>query len=58
MKAEIKGDNLIVTIPINEPKLSKSEKTMVIASSGGNKETEAVYKGKKVIIGLNAYFKN
>lgn len=55
MKAEIKGKKLIIEIDLAEPKASKTGKTLVVATSGGNKETEAVVNGKKVVIGLNAY---
>lgn len=58
MKAEIKDKNLVITIPINEtPKASASGKTLVIASSQGNKETALEVNGKRVTIGVNAYIK-
>lgn len=34
---------------------SKSGKSILVASSGGNKPTAAVIDGKNVVIGLNAY---
>lgn len=55
MKAEIVNGNLVITIPMQTPAPSKSGKTMVVASSGGNKATTAQVDGKPVIIGLNAY---
>lgn len=57
MKAEIKGDNLVITIPINkEGTLSTSKKSLIHATSGGNKETDiAMPNGKKLIVGVNAY---
>ena len=57
MKAEIVGKNLVITVPLSEPTQSASGKTLVVASSHGNKETEAKINGKPVIIGLNAYIK-
>jgi hypothetical protein len=59
MKAEIKGDNLIITIPINkDPQPSKSSgKTLTLASSGGFKDSEAKFKGKQVMVSVNAYIK-
>jgi len=59
MKAEIKGDNLIVTIPINKnPQPSKSSgKTLTLASSGGFKDGGAKFKEKSVMISVNAYVK-
>ena len=54
MEVNILGDKLVVTIAISE-RASKSGKTTVIASSGGNIPTTAMHKGKVVIVGLNAY---
>jgi hypothetical protein len=55
MKANIVGTDLVITIPMNEPRPSSSGKTLVVATSGGNQTTTAVVNGKPVIIGLNAY---
>lgn len=55
MKAEIKNNQLIVTIDLQTPTLSASGKTLVVASTKGNKVTEVVVQGKPVTIGLNAY---
>ena len=55
--AEIKGNNLIVTIPMQEPRPSASGKTMVVASSGGNQATSATVQGQPVIVGINAYIR-
>jgi len=57
MKAEIVGKNLVITVPLSDPTPSASGKTLVVASSHGNKETDAKVNGKPVIIGLNAYIK-
>lgn len=58
MTAKIDGKNLVITIPMNpEPTPSTSGKTLVVASSKGNKEVEALVNGKKIIVGLNAYIK-
>ena len=57
MKAEIKGNMLVITIPMQEPTPSKSGKTFVVASSFGNTPTAAQVDGQQVIIGLNAYIK-
>lgn len=57
MKVEQKGTNLIITIPMkDEPKMTPGG-NMLVASSGGNKETELKVKGKTVIVGVNAYYK-
>ena len=55
MKAEIKGNNLVITIELQKPTLSASGKTKVVASTHGNKETDVVIEGKRVTIGVNAY---
>lgn len=58
MKVEIKGKDLVITIPMNKkPTPSASGKTLVVASSKGNKETEAEVDGQTLIVGLNAYIK-
>ncbi len=58
MKAEIIGNNLVITIPISQdPQPSASGKTLIVASSGGNKETDCKVQGKPVVVGLNAYIK-
>lgn len=59
MKAEIKNGELVITIPMNaQPQSSASGKTLVVASSHGNKATACVVQGKPVIIGVNAYIKH
>ena len=55
MKAEIIGNDLVVTIPMQDPTPSTSGKTLVVASSHGNTKTEAIVQGKNIVIGLNAY---
>ena len=57
MKAEIKDGNLIVTIPLQEPKASTSGKTLVVASTHGNVDSGVQVQGHKVMLGLNAYIK-
>ena len=54
--ATIDGDELILRIPKNaKPERSASGNTLVVASTHGNKETDCVVDGKKVIVGVNAY---
>lgn len=56
MKATIKNGNLCIEIPVAKtPQPSTTGKTLVVASTRGNKETEVKVNGKSVIIGLNAY---
>ena len=60
IKIEVDADKEIITIiaPITKPlKLSGSGKSLVVASTFGNIETDAVYQGKNVIIGFTAYIK-
>ena len=58
MKAEIVGKNLVITVPLTDPTPSASGKTLVVASSHGNKAfSDAKVNGKPVVIGLNAYIK-
>ncbi len=57
MKAEIKGNQLVITIDMQEPAPSATGKTLVVASTHGNQASTAVVKGKPVVIGLNAYIK-
>lgn len=58
MKTEIVDNNLVITIPISQdPQPSASGKTLIVASSGGNKETTCLVNGKPIVVGLNAYIK-
>lgn len=54
--ARIVGNKLVIEIPLNVvPVSSTSGKTLVVASTHGNKVTDAQVNGKNVVIGLNAY---
>jgi len=55
-----KTNEMTIVIPceIKSPRLSASGKTLVVASSRGNKETEAIVNGKPVTVGVNAYISN
>lgn len=55
MQARIEGNKLIIEIDLQPPTVSASGKTLVVASTRGNKTTEAKVDGKPVVIGLNAY---
>jgi hypothetical protein len=58
MTAKIEGNELVLRIPLNpQPTPSATGKTLVVATSHGNKETEAVVNGKNVVVGLNAYIR-
>ena len=58
MQVEIKGNELVITIPMQKPTPSASGKTLVVASSHGNQPTSAQVDGKPVVVGLNAYIRN
>lgn len=55
MQVEIKDGKMVITVPLGTPEPSKTGKTLVVASSHGNKPTTATIQGKPVILGLNAY---
>lgn len=57
MKVTIEGKELVIRIPMVEPRPSASGKTLVVATSSGNVTTSAMVQGKPVVIGLNAYIK-
>jgi hypothetical protein len=57
MKAEVRGGKLFIEIDLQEPALSASGKTLVVATSHGNQQTLAMYDGQPIIIGLNAYIR-
>ena len=56
MTAKIVNNKLIIEIPINPvPVPSLTGKTLVVASTHGNKVTGAQVQGKNVVVGVNAY---
>ena len=58
MKARFRKGMLMVTLPvIAPPRKSKSGKTFVVASSGGNRWTSLKVDKKHVIVNVNAYIK-
>jgi hypothetical protein len=52
-----KAGTVTVVLPLT-PGPSKSGKSMVIASTRGNQTSTAVYNGKPVTVGVNAYTAN
>lgn len=60
MKVQIKGGDLVITIPadVKNLKASKSGKTLTVASTGGFQETDLKVSDKPVYINLNAFIKN
>jgi hypothetical protein len=57
LKVKIEKGELVIRIPLQEPRRSASGKTMVVATTSGNQPTEATINGKTIILGLNAYYK-
>ena len=56
MNAKIVGNKLVIEIPLNAvPVPSGTGKSLVVATSHGNKTTQAQVHGKHVVVGLNAY---
>ncbi len=56
LTAAIEGEYLVIRVPLNpKPIPSASGKTLVVATSHGNKETEVGVQGKPVFVGVNAY---
>ena len=56
LKVEVDGKYLRIKIPLQKAAPSASGKTMVVASTHGNRETEAEVDGRKIMLGLNAYY--
>ena len=56
LTAAIEDGCLVIRVPLNPtPVRSATGKTMVVASSHGNKETEVQVQGQPVYVGVNAY---
>jgi len=59
MKVTIKGNKLTIEMDINKnPQPSKSGKTLIVASSGGNVVTDTEIGEKQLVVGVNAYIYN
>ena len=56
MEVKIDKDKITITLPISKH-ASKSGKTTIVASSGGNQPTAAVVDGQPVIVGCNCYIR-
>ncbi len=57
MEVKIEKNELVIRIPLEDPHPSSSGKTLIVASTGGNVESDVKIDGKPVFIGLNAYIK-
>ena len=59
LTAAIEGEFLVIRVPMNaKPTPSSTGKTLVVASSHGNKQTDLEVQGKPVVVGVNAYIQN
>lgn len=54
MKTEVKDNQIIITLPLQQSQLSKSGKTYIVAGTGGFTKTTATIDGKPVSISVNA----
>jgi hypothetical protein len=58
LTATIEDGYLVIRVPLNPtPTRSSTGKSLVVASSHGNKQTELEIEGKPVVVGVNAYIK-
>ena len=56
LTATIEDGFLVIRVPLNPtPIRSATGKSLVVASSHGNKETDLEVEGKPVFVGVNAY---
>jgi hypothetical protein len=56
LTASIESEYLVIKVPLNlTPVRSATGKTLVVASSHGNKQTELEVQGQPVFVGVNAY---
>ena len=53
----MENNELVIRIPLEKPKPSSSGKTLIVASTGGNVQTDVEVNGKPIFVGLNAYIK-
>jgi hypothetical protein len=58
MKVTIEGGELVIRLPLHDPPVpSGSGKNLVVATTHGNQQTEAVVNGQPVVLGVNAYIR-
>jgi hypothetical protein len=56
LTASVEGEYLVIRVPMNaKPTPSSTGKTLVVATSHGNKQTEVEIDGKPLFVGVNAY---
>jgi hypothetical protein len=56
MKTKEVGKRIVIDIPLHEPRLSASGKTLVIASSRGLRRSSLSRNGKVVWVTVNAFY--
>jgi hypothetical protein len=57
MQTTIDNNHLVIRIPLEPPRPSASGKTLMVASTRGNVETDCLLNGQPIKVGLNAYIK-
>ena len=58
MTATIDGETLVLRIPMDSPpRPSASGKTLVVASSHGNRPMDIEIQGRPITVGVNAYIR-
>jgi hypothetical protein len=58
MKVTIEGGELVIRLPLHNPPVpSSSGKSLVVATTHGNQQTEAMVNGQPVVLGVNAYIR-
>ena len=57
MQVTVEGKELVIRIPLQQATPSASGKTLVVATSHGNKTTGATYNGHPITVGVNAYIR-
>lgn len=56
--AKVEGGYLVIKVPLNDPpRPSGTGKTLVVASTYGNQQTDLEIQGERVTVGVNAYIK-
>jgi hypothetical protein len=58
LKSKLKDNVLCFQLPLQEPKVSASGKTVVVATTRGQVNTGIDYKGSDIILIANAYVAN
>ena len=56
LKVEIKGKFMVISVPLTETP-SKSGKSILRATTNGNKPTDLKIDGENVVVSVNAYTK-